>query len=94
MTTNIAAVFYTYDPARAEDLTHARPAHREFLRGLLNNGELLASGPFLDGGALLIVRAEDADAALALLENDPLNIEGIITERKALMWDPVLGPWA
>ncbi len=91
---NIASVFYTYDPARPDDLARVRPAHREFLRALLNNGELLASGPFLDGGAMLIVRAEDADAALALLDNDPLNVDGIILERKALMWDPVLGPWA
>ena len=91
---NIAAVTYEYDPAQNDLLVETRPVHREFLKGLLAEDQLLASGPTADGRALLIVRAEAPEAALALLEADPLNGVGVIAERKAFMWNPVLGPWA
>jgi uncharacterized protein YciI len=88
------AVVYAYDPRDAER-DALRPAHRAFLGGLLGDGMLLASGPWTEGspGALILVRADDADAALAALESDPFNIAGLIATRSARGWNPVIGPW-
>lgn len=89
----ICAVEYTYDPDRSAELAELRPRHREFLRSLLESGDLITSGPWLDGapGALLLVRAADADAALELLADDPFQQAGLIAQRTARGWDPVLG---
>lgn len=99
----VFAVQYTYAP-RSGDLDAVRPRHRAFLADLLAAGSLLASGPFDlaegrseppsgDAGALLLVRADDAAAALALLDPDPFHQAGLITRRNARGWVPVLGPF-
>lgn len=89
----VHAVTYTYTDD-AERIAELRPSHRTFLRGLHETGALLASGPYLDGAdALLIVRADDADAALALLEDDPFFGAELIASRSARPWNPVIGPW-
>ena len=89
------AVQYTYvDDAAALDA--ARPAHRDYLRSLLD-GPLLAAGPLVDSplpGALLVFRAEDADAVVALLDEDPFWTESLIVERSVEQWNPVLGVFA
>lgn len=86
------AVTYTYGGS-AEALAEHRPAHREFLRGLAAEGRLVCSGPYDDepAGALLILSAPDAREALALLDDDPLLREGVITERTARPWTVVIG---
>lgn len=94
MSEKIFAVHYVYDPARNEDLARIRPEHRAFLHSLFDAEKLLASGPFGSGEALIIVKADTADAALTLLEDDPLNTVGVIAERDAQEWQPVIGPWA
>lgn len=96
-TGTIVAVEYLYDPTRTTEIDEVRPAHRAFLRTLLDAGTLLASGPYVDvdaPSALLVLRAESADAALAALDADPFAEHGLITERSARVWNPVLGPWA
>jgi uncharacterized protein len=91
---SVFAVEYTYD-ARAQERDAVRPAHREFLRGLLDDGALLASGPLADGsGALLIVVADDDAAAVALLDADPFRAAGLIVATTARGWSPVIGPWS
>ncbi|MEE6280994.1 YciI family protein [Georgenia sunbinii] len=88
------AVEYVYDPARTDDLATVRPEHREFLAGLVAAGSLLASGPWLDNaapGALLIVVAEDLDAAQRLLDDDPFHRAHLITHRTLRPWNPVIG---
>lgn len=92
----ICAVEYTYDPDRAAELGELRPRHRDFLRSLNESGDLIASGPWVDGapGALLLVRAADADAALELLAADPFQRAGLIARRTARGWDPVVGDLA
>ena len=93
MAEKIFAVHYVYDPSRSEDLARIRPEHRAFLRSLYESGSLLASGPFGDGEALIIVRADEDAHALALLNPDPLHAAGIILSRTATEWNPVIGPW-
>ncbi|TGO04568.1 YciI family protein [Serinibacter arcticus] len=91
---SVFAVEYTYDD-RAQERDAVRPAHREFLRGLLEAGDLLASGPLADGsGALLVVVADDDDAAADLLAADPFRAAGLILTTTARGWSPVIGPWS
>ena len=43
----------------------------------LRQGKLIAAGPYVGThDALIVVRAESAEAALELLENDPFNQAG------------------
>lgn len=91
----IFAVTYAYDQ-NSGLRDELRPSHRGFLSGLHAAGALLASGPVeSDGsaGALIIVRADSAEGALALLGSDPFLEAGTIAERQAVAWNPVIGPW-
>lgn len=108
------AVQYEYDD-RHDVQDDVRPAHRAFLRALLEDGALLASGPLrgdaahdraaapgsadtptgpAPAGALLLLRADSAHAALRLLDADPFRGAGVIAARSAREWDPVIGPFA
>lgn len=87
------AVTYSY-PANSDDIALVRPSHREWLAAQLEAGSLLASGPMVDvSGALLIWRAESLEALAELLDQDPFDIAGLITERTIAEWNPVFGPW-
>jgi len=96
---SVFAVTYVYvtDPDR---LAEVRPEHREFLRDLHARGELRVSGPLPatpdgePGGALLLVEAEDATAALELLGADPMRREGLVAQRAAREFVPVIGGFA
>ncbi len=90
------AVEYTYDADRSAESDRIRPEHRAFLRELLDQGRLLASGPWVGEapGALLLIVAEDAAAAEALLDADPFHRAGLITRRSIRGWNPVIGPFA
>lgn len=93
----VFAVEYVYDSARTDDIATLRPQHREFLTRLLEEGTLLASGPWQDNaapGALLILAAEDADAVQRVLDEDPFHQAHLITQRTLRPWHPVLGPFA
>ena len=88
---SIFAVSYTYtDDVATRD--EVRPGHRDFLRGLNADGVVRASGP-VDGGigALVIVEAESAEAALRILDADPFALRGVIAERSVRQWDVVIG---
>ncbi len=89
----IYAVQYAYsDDTDARDVH--RPAHREFLSGLAEEGVLLASGPYAgDGpdGALLLVRVGEGAEALELLREDPFQQQGLVEQVDVREWTPVLG---
>ncbi|MCK9793712.1 YciI family protein [Isoptericola sp. 4D.3] len=95
----VYAVTYVYvtDPER---LAEVRPEHREFLHDLHARRELRVSGPLPatpdgePGGALLLVEADDATAALALLDADPMRREGLVAHRAAREFLPVIGGFA
>ncbi|MHA7132891.1 YciI family protein [Oerskovia turbata] len=94
----IFAVTYTYAD-RPVVLDEHRPAHRAFLRGLLDAGTLLASGPLAQdaanpAGALLLVDAPDEATVTTTLDADPFARENVITRRAVRPWSPVIGPWA
>lgn len=81
--------------ASAEEISGLRPMHREWLKGQLESGNLLASGPLTDlPQALLIWRADDQVRLGEVLDQDPFDVAGFIAEREVAEWNPVLGPFA
>jgi uncharacterized protein YciI len=87
------AVLYRYvdDAATVEE---HRPAHRDYLRTLFEEGRIVVSGPLAEGGgpgALLILDAESPDEVAPLLDKDPFHVRGLILEREIRRWNPAFG---
>ncbi len=86
------AVLYHYadDPARLDD---HRPAHKDYLASLFEQGRIVISGPLTDGapGALLILQADDADHVAEMLYKDPFRSLGLIALREIRSWSPFFG---
>jgi uncharacterized protein YciI len=90
----IFAVTYRYT-GDAAGRDRVRPEHRDYLRGLADQGLLLLSGPFAPDespGALLLFRADDKAQVNALIEKDPFAVSGLIAEAETVEWEPVIGP--
>ncbi|MGK2348115.1 YciI family protein [Actinomyces sp. W5033] len=88
----IFAIEYHYVTDQDEAMAEVRPSHRAFNASLAEQGLLLAAGPYVGShDALIIVRAEDAAGALALLEEDPFHQAGFIAERLPREYNPVIG---
>ena len=88
----IFSVEYNYVTDRDEEMAQVRPTHRAFNGELAEQGKLIAAGPYVGThDALIVVRAESAEAALELLENDPFNQAGFIAKRTPRQWNPVIG---
>ena len=70
----------------------SRPDHVAFLEGLNGEGKLKFAGPFLDGdgkpnGSLVVVEADDRDAAEALASGDPYAKAGLFASVEILPWN-------
>ena len=91
----VFAVHYRYadDP---EALAEHRPAHRQFLRDLLERDVVLAAGAYPDGerGALLVFRADSEQNVARLLEADPYRAHDLIHGCEIRRWTQAMGPWA
>jgi uncharacterized protein YciI len=89
----IYAVTYRYtDDVAARDALRAE--HRDYLRGLAEEGALLVSGPFgpeEPAGALLLFRANARDDVDQWIAADPFSVRGIIAQASTSEWEPVLG---
>lgn len=85
------ATEYVYGPADEQE--KHRPAHREYLATLVEEGKLAASGPFNSGaaGALLIFVGESEEDIIALIEKDPMRIGGVVLSYSIREWNPVMG---
>ncbi len=93
----IFAVHYSYSEDSAA-LDEHRPAHRDFLSGLAEEGVVLLSGPMArqpDGpaAALLLLQGEDEEALLELLREDPFQQQGLVDHVSITGWDPLIGAW-
>ncbi len=88
-----ALAIIRYRLALDEVLPHV-DEHRAYLRGLLEQGTLLASGPVdpRHGGALLLRVPDDGAAAAldAIRDGDPFTKKGI-AQYELLPWVPVMG---
>jgi uncharacterized protein YciI len=73
----------TYGPDAAELRPPHRPAHLARIAALRAAGVVLEAGAFPDmSGSLLLVRAADADAALAIARGDVYLREGVWVEAR------------
>lgn len=67
-----------YLPGHDEERMAARPAHREWLGKLRDEGRLVNAGPFADQrGALLIFEEADEEALRATLAQDPYPADSV-----------------
>lgn len=82
---------YAADSVAARD--EVRPAHRDFLGQLTEQGHLLVSGPFVGepAEALLVYAGETADAVRALVADDPFVTAGLVDEIIVREWTTVSG---
>ncbi|TWF80642.1 hypothetical protein FHX44_116585 [Pseudonocardia hierapolitana] len=90
------AVIYTYtDDTALREAT--RPSHRDYLRGLADEGALLVAGAWAPAeapGGLLIFRADDKAAVQAIVDKDPYTTAGVVANSEIREWAPPLGPVA
>ncbi|HEY1759106.1 MAG TPA: YciI family protein [Bryobacteraceae bacterium] len=83
-----ATIEYTRDAAK---IGAARPAHREYLKKLLDSGNLAISGPFTDdSGGLLIYEADTLEQAEALIREDPFAKAGVFLNWTIRGWKPIM----
>ena len=84
------AVVYTFADNEAVRL-ETRPKHREYLKGLLEAGNIVMSGPFLDDtGALLVIEAESREQVDEFLANDPYRDAGVVDNALVKEWNIVM----
>lgn len=84
-----AAVLEFTDDAELRQKT--RPAHREYLGGLLEAGNIRLSGPYTDDtGALIIYEAASLEEAQAFLEADPYRKAGVLADARIREWKIVM----
>ncbi len=82
-----AIAVYTPD---ASTIAKARPTHREYLTGLIQQGRLVISGPFSDdSGAVLVYEAETAAQVEKLVAEDPFATEGVFVSWEIRPWNVV-----
>ncbi|KUG51053.1 hypothetical protein AVL62_12420 [Serinicoccus chungangensis] len=94
---SLFVVHYTYSDDTAARDEH-RPAHREFLGGLGQEGTALLTGPYAEveeapDAAMLILRGESAADLAELLREDPFQQQGLVEQVAIREWTPVLGAW-
>ena len=64
-----------------EKLKTIAPAHREYLRGFLENEQLRAAGPLADdAGALWVLEVEGLDEAETIIKGDPYFAAGVFVK--------------
>jgi uncharacterized protein YciI len=62
--------------------------HAAFIDRLTAEGRIVLGGPLVDeGGALLVVKADDAQAARDMLANDPWFVHGVLTPVSVKRWE-------
>jgi uncharacterized protein YciI len=88
------AVELAFDPANNERRLELRPAHRQMLAGLFEQGVLKMSGPWEDDSGALLLFDTDAAGIERILADDPyfgapgVNVVGIRP------WRPIVGKFS
>ncbi|KAA0919579.1 YciI family protein [Dietzia sp. ANT_WB102] len=86
------AVTYRYEATQTVQREANKPAHREWLVRRVEDGSIRSVGPFVDGsGALLLVEADDREAARSLVNDDPHCLRGMVSKITVREWSPVFG---
>lgn len=94
---SVFAVHYSYSDDTAARDEH-RPAHREFLGRLAQEGVVLLSGPYAaveeaPDAALIVCSGESAAELVELLREDPFQQQGLVEQVAVREWTPILGAW-
>ena len=72
----------------ADEVGALRPAHLEWLEGLIGGGVVIAAGRLADGsGAAILGAGDDADSLLRRFEDDPY-VHGGVAEYKHVVTFP------
>jgi uncharacterized protein len=78
---------YTSD---ASTIAQTRPAHREYLKGLADQGRLVMSGPFVDdSGGLFVYEADDAPQVENWIRQDPFARHGVFVSWEIRPWNVI-----
>ncbi|CAB3764596.1 hypothetical protein GQ57_17965 [Burkholderia sp. MSh2] len=92
------AVFATDQPGMRDVRDRVRPIHRRYLRAGAQHGVVVRlGGPTLDpqgdtmNGTLLVVEADDIQAVMRFVGNDPYVKEGLFARVEVRPWDWSLG---
>jgi uncharacterized protein YciI len=76
----------------SSDRLAARPAHRQRLQALHDDGVVVMAGPFADeSGALLVFDVSDAEELTRLIDADPYFRTAGVTVVRRQEWSPFLG---
>ncbi|GAA3207383.1 YciI family protein [Actinocorallia longicatena] len=79
---------YNDTPLRAEH----RPDHLDHLARLQKDGSLVLAGPLADlTGGIIVLSAEDQDAAQALVDQDPYTRLDVTRDRSLKEWKITVG---
>lgn len=88
----IFAVEYSYATDTTGIRDEHRPAHRQWLRSLAEEGTVLSAGAYADGtGALLLFSAGSEEELMSLLGEDPFAMAGGVSGMRATAWKPAIG---
>lgn len=79
-------------PGHLQVRLDTRPAHMAFLESLNEQGKLRFAGPFLDAdgkpdGSLVVLEADDAEAARQLADQDPYAQAGLFASVEIRPWN-------
>ena len=86
--TYAVTIEYRSDP---EAIARNRPAHREYLRGLVAANKRAISGPFADdSGALIVYNAESEAEVEQLIHGDPFCRSGVFQRWTVRPWRIVM----
>jgi uncharacterized protein YciI len=86
------AALCTDKPGALQIRLDTRPTHVAFLEDLNARGILKIAGPFLDAdgkpnGSLVVIEANDKDAATAILAEDPYAKAGLFETVEVKAWN-------
>ena len=86
-------LLYDYVPDMAERRGPVRPLHLEYAQAAHAAGLLRVAGAYGDAvdGAVLVFRAESAEAAEAFARGDPYVTSGLVTAWRVRPWTVVIG---
>ena len=83
-----ALIDYTTD---ASKIAATRPAHREYLKKLLDSDHIVISGPFSDDrGGLLVYEASSQQEVEDMIRNDPFALAGVFVSWTIREWRVVM----
>lgn len=84
----------TYEHPDEEGWQQHLMPHITWLQERLQDGSLIASGPFSEAAeksALLIMSTPDRAALESVIATDPFAVEGLIANMTIRAWDPIFG---